>query len=322
MRSGSPKHLTRRVSLGLVSLAAFGIGACSSSTDAQPTCVSVGLDVTSLNPRVGEMSHVGATGLTAGGVRVANSTFVWTSSDTNVATVTQQGEVTALNPGMATIEVVCTSAAGAVVSSSVVITVRPALVSLVIDAEGTGNGTFSVDPPGFEFETGTSVDITAIPSEGSIFNGFTGPCTVNGQTCTVIMTPPGPVSVVGTFTLCDRSYCGTISVPSIFLNWQSSGFGFTYDGTVDLLFDPAPRAGIRINARLNAQSISGTATTTSGTTLEIPMSGSSIACTFVNPSTLVITDLDNQIPALAIITITWQSTGCVAAAPTAGRGPP
>ena len=267
------------------------------------------------------MSCVGATGLTEGGVPVASSTFVWTSSDTNVATVTQQGEVTARREGMTTINVVCTSAAGAVVSSSVVITVRPALVSLVIDAAGTGNGTFSVDPPGFEFETGTSVDITATPSQGSIFDGFTGPCTVNGQTCTVIMTPPGPVSVVGTFTLCDRSYCGAISA-SIFLNWQSSGFGFTYDGTVDLLFDPAPPAGIRVNARLNAQSISGTATTTGGTTLEIPMSGSSIACTFVNPSTLVITDLDNPIPALAIITITWQSTGCVAAAPTSGRGPP
>ena len=319
MRSRPPNRLTRRVCLGLVSLAALGIGSCKSATVvSQPTCVDVRLDVTSLNPRVGETSHVGATGITAGGVPVSGSTFQWLSRNTAVATVNQQGVVTAISVGTATIDVVCTSATGALVTSSVVITVRPALVRLVVNAAGNGNGSFSVDPPGSEFETGTPVDVTATPAQGSIFDGFAGPCVVSGQTCSVTMTPPGPVVVTGTFTLCDRSYCGTINAPFIFLNWQRVGFSYTYDGYVDLTFDPAPRAGIRMNARLNAQSISGTASTTGDTSLRIPLAGTSIACTFVNPSTLVITDFDNPIPALAIITITWDSPGCGATMARAG----
>ena len=109
-----------------------------------------------------------------------------------MATVNQQGVVTALREGVATIDVVCTSAAGDLVSSSVLITGRPALVFLLIDAAENGNGSFSVDSPGFEFEAGTPVDNTATPAQGSVFDGFTGPCVVNGQTCSVTMTPPGP----------------------------------------------------------------------------------------------------------------------------------
>ena len=284
---------------------------CGDATAPQPRCEGVRLETTSLNPRVGEVSHVGAAGITTGGVTVSGSTFRWESSNPTVATVDQSGVVTALSVGTTTITVTCTNAtANAPVQSSVVITVRPPLVELLVRKQGTGDGSYSIAPPGTTHEAGTVVGITATPAEGSVFDGFTGPCTVNGRTCTVTMSPPGPVEVTTTFTLCDKSYCGTITLPYIYLSWQTVGFGYNWTGYADLAFDPAPPGGMRLHARLNAASVSGSATTTGDTTLRISLSGSSVACMMVNPSTLVITDLDHPIPVLAIITVTWYNPGC------------
>ena len=255
---------------------------------------------------------MGATGVTAGGVPVQGSTFLWVSSNPAVATVDQQGRLTAVSEGTTTITVFCTNAAGgAVVSSTAIINVRPGLVRLVLNTTGTGSGTLSSSPPGSEFESGTRVDITATPGQGSVFNGFAGPCTVNGRTCTVTMRSPGPVVVTATFSLCDKSYCGTIRIEGGRLNFVPVGFGYDWSGYFDYSFDPAPRAEIRIQHRLNAASISGVATTTGASTLRIPFAGSSISCQFeISPSTVVLTDFDDPSPALVVLTFTWDTSGC------------
>jgi Bacterial Ig-like domain (group 2)/Divergent InlB B-repeat domain len=282
------------------------------STDAKPTCEGVQLETTSLNPRVGEASHVGARGVTQGGVTTEGSRFMWVSSDPAVALVDQQGRVTPLRPGTTTITVTCTNAAAGAPSASVQLNVRPPLVQLVIQRTGQGNGFITNLPAGTDHEDGTTVVITATPSEGSTLEGFTGPCVRSGNTCSVLMQYPGPIVITVDFSLCPTSYCGDITMTGS-LSFQRVGFGFNWTGYFDYTFDPAPRAGIRMHQRLNASSVSGSATTTGATTLRIPLSGSSIACQFVNPSTMTLTDLDRPTPAIAIITVTWNRSGCSSA---------
>lgn len=295
---------------GLSLLLMWALTACG-STDVQPTCEGVRLETTSINPRIGEAAHVGARGVTQGGVTTEGSTFAWVSSDPAIAIVDQRGQVTPLRPGTTTITVTCTNgAAGVPPSASVQITVRPPLVRLLIQRAGTGNGFITTDPAGDDHEDGTTVVITATPAEGSVLNGFSGPCVRNGNTCSVVMTYPGPIQITVDFSLCPTSYCGVINITGGQLNFQRVGFGYSWDGYFDYSFDPAPRAGIRIHNRLNASSVAGSATTTGAATLRIPLTGSSIACQFVNPSTITLTDLDRPLPAIAIINFTWDRSGC------------
>ncbi|MCH7530549.1 MAG: Ig-like domain-containing protein [Gemmatimonadetes bacterium] len=315
------RHTMERRWRGYYVVVLWVCAACG-STDVRPTCEAVRLETTSLNPRVGDAAHVGARGVTKGGVTTEGSAFTWLSSDPTVALVDQRGQVTPLRPGTTTITVTCTNAAIGRPSAAVQITVRPPLVRLLIQRAGAGNGFITTVPAGNDHEDGTSVVITATPAEGSVLQGFTGPCVRNGNTCTVVMRYPGPMQITVDFSLCPTSYCGEISITGGTLNFQRAGFGFNWDGHFEYAFDPAPRAGIRIHNRLNASSVSGSATTTGASTLSIPLSGSTIACLFVNPSTMVLTDLDRPIPALKIITFTWDRSGCSTAMRAEGSALP
>jgi len=84
------------------------------------------------------------------------------------------------------------------------------LLKLVPGAEvtvgktGTGTGGVTSDPPGIDCGTdcseaypfGTEVTLTAVPEEGSLFEGWTGACT--GHACTVVMTDNLRVNAVFT----------------------------------------------------------------------------------------------------------------------------
>lgn len=78
--------------------------------------------------------------------------------------------------------------------------------SLTVTKAGTGTGTVTSSPAGIDcgsdctesYATGTSVTLTATPSAGSVFAGWSGACTGTG-TCTVAMTEAR--SVTATFDL-------------------------------------------------------------------------------------------------------------------------
>lgn len=136
-----------------------------------------------------------------------------------------------------------------------------AFITLTGGSTGTGTGTVT-------FTVGAN---TGAARSGTL--------TIAGQTVTVNQD-------AGSTPGCDRSYCGRISM-SITMTCNPAGFGWQCTGTVDLSFSPSPRSGLRIRVRLNAGSISGTATTSGGSTLRVPISGSAVACPFsVNPSVL------------------------------------
>ena len=109
---------------------------------------------------------------------------------------------------------------------------------------------------------------------------------------------------------CPASYCGSIGLQT-HLNWtQGPGFGYHYTGTLTLTFTPAPAAGIVLEARLNTASISGTNTTDGSPTLTFQIAGDSVACQLVNPSSWLISDVSRPIPAIAILSFNWTTTGC------------
>lgn len=305
---GLRPRLARLTGTALAAAAALGIGACGGSDATPPrSVVSVQLITSNLSPRVGEIIRVGATPQDAAGVPVQGVVCTFISDPPGVASVDVNGAVTALAVGTATITATCQGK-----SASVAITVRPREVSLTINKVGTGTGAVFALPSGngtlYTYDQGTVVTLTASPVEGSTFGGWTGACQGAALTCTVTM--DASKTVTATFNLCPTSYCGSISVPLISLNYTPSGFGFNWSGSVNLQFAPAPRSGIRIGVVLNAQSISGSGSTTGATTMQLQLSGGSVACALVNPSYLVITDLDRPTPALAIVTITWNKTGC------------
>lgn len=103
---------------------------------------------------------------------------------------------------------------------------------------------------------------------------------------------------------CTLSYCGSISM-DIHMRVGCQGFGYQSSGTVTLTFSERP-PDYTVYVRLNAMSISGHARTSGRTTVEVPISGSSIACPFTNPSDLVITDPDGYV--LDTIRFNWTSS--------------
>lgn len=171
--------------------AALGAGPCGGEPTAPPpTVASVTLAVTSTNPRVGEVSHVVATPVNSGGVKVQGVTCKYVSSAPAVAAVDSlSGDVTGRSFGDATITATCGGKA-----ASVVISVRPRLVTLTIFQAGNGSGAVFASPGQvLGYDEGTTVTITAIPttigSGASLFVGWSDACAAAGvaTTCTIKM---------------------------------------------------------------------------------------------------------------------------------------
>lgn len=162
---------------------------------------SVKLTVTSLNPRVGEVVHVGATPITNAGLTVPNVACVFASNPPGIATVNAAtGAVTALSPGLVTITATCGRR-----TASVVLTVRPALVILTIAALGNGTGSVFASPTeALGYEAGTTVTLTArpltVPPNASLFTGWGGACAFAGTNPTCVLVMNGNLAVTATFT--------------------------------------------------------------------------------------------------------------------------
>jgi hypothetical protein len=105
---------------------------------------------------------------------------------------------------------------------------------------------------------------------------------------------------------CSKSYCGSTGL-KMHLNCKHAGLGYSCSGTATLAFNPAPDDMV-VTARLNAGSISGQARTDGKLEVEVPIRGSAVACPFVNPSNVTVTDSSGI--AIAQIDFNWENTGC------------
>lgn len=131
----------------------------------------------------------------------------WTSSDTQIATVSQTGLVTATGQacGNSLISATVTTnhsignipSKGAIVggfmNEIVVCFTAIANPALTVTFSGNGAGTVTSLPAGLNctanctvnFPNGTSVTLTATPNAGSTFGGWMACPSANGQTCTI-----------------------------------------------------------------------------------------------------------------------------------------
>jgi Divergent InlB B-repeat domain len=175
------------------------------------------------------------------------------------------------------------------------------LSTLNVSKMGTGTGTVTSAPAGIDcgatcaatLDTGTAVALTATPSAGSTFSGWSGDCTGTSATCN--LTLAAPMAVVATFTqgqyaltvtksgtgsgtvtstpagiacgpACTASFGDTTSVTlaaaaavgSTFAGWSGSGCSGVGGCTVSMT------AGRQVTAAFNASSSTMTCTTVSG----------------------------------------------------------
>ena len=136
----------------------------------------------------------------------------WESSDARTATVDAAGLAMGNNSGMAVITASAKSRSGATLTASTALTQqsdqdRGGARTLTVFEAGSGSGTIVSDPPGIhcvsgngctaEFESGSTVTLTATPAPGSTFSGWSANCLPNtGATCTVVIRNNEPVGII------------------------------------------------------------------------------------------------------------------------------
>lgn len=253
--------------LSLSAAMAVVVASCGDPTDPAKDVASVQITATSTNPRVGQITTLGATPVNSGGVAVQGVACTMTSSNSGVLAVaagTAGWTGTGVSAGNAVVTATCGPA-----TSTLAITVRPPEVTLTVNKSGTGTGSVFVNPPGTTFDAGTSVTITATPGAGSTFTGWGGACSGNATTCTLTLTTNQVVTA--TFDLAPETFTGA-SIPSTQMG-SASGDICTFT-----LFQSGT-----FSARITSSNgaLGGSATGTS--TVTLTASGSS--CTVV-PSTV------------------------------------
>lgn len=198
----------RSASTALVMLVLLGAGSCGGESPSDPAkaVAAVQIFATSSNPRVGETSVVSAIPVNSGGVKVQGVPCVYTSSAPAIAALTSAGAdviVTGVAAGVSTIGAVCGGQ-----QNSMLITIRPALVTLTLQSLGSGTGSLFASPAGPTYERGTNVTVTATPVSASVFSAWGGACAgVNvASPCPVNM--QGNQAVTATF---DQRFTLTVS---------------------------------------------------------------------------------------------------------------
>ena len=173
-------------------------------TAATVSVTGVSLDKTELSLTVGDTETLTAT---VAPDNATDKTVTWTSSNSTVATVDQNGVVTAVARGTAVITATAADDSGA--SASCTVTVRPdippANPNYKITVEATQGGTVTADPTAAK--AGTTVTLTPVPDRGyqvgtvAVTDRFGDAVAVTEQadgTYTFVM-PNGQVTVTVTF---------------------------------------------------------------------------------------------------------------------------
>ena len=174
-------------------------------TAATVSVTGVSLDKTELSLTVGDTETLTAT---VAPDNATDKTVTWTSSNSTVATVDQNGVVTAVARGTAVITATAADGSGASASCTVTVTrpyIPPANPNYKITVEATQGGTVTADPTAAK--AGATVTLTPAPDAGyqvgavAVTDRFGEPVAVTeqaGGTYTFTM-PNGQVTVTVTF---------------------------------------------------------------------------------------------------------------------------
>jgi hypothetical protein len=230
-----------RVTVALI-IVACGDGTAGISSNSAVASITVTPTTATVAP--GSATQLTANARDANGGTVPGVLIQWSSSNASVATVSNNGTVTAVATG--TVSIVAQG--GGKVGASTITVARPSFALAVLGA-GTGSGTVSSNPAGIictitagsgnctaMFTSGTVVTLTASPGSANTFAGWGGFCAGTGA-CQLTMNQA--VSVTAsfapvTYTLIvtgggNLSYSGKVTAPpaggqaAIDCNFTSSG---------------------------------------------------------------------------------------------------
>ncbi len=81
---------------------------------------------------------------------------------------------------------------------------------LTVKKAGDGQGTVSSNPAGTLFNEGTSVTLSAVPTTGSVFSGWSGVCSGTSHTCSIRMN--STASATASFSV--KTFTISVSTPS------------------------------------------------------------------------------------------------------------
>ena len=193
--------------------------------------------------------------------------LTWTSSNPAVATIDGSGRATGVGPGTTTIT--ATDGTGNGASTTLTVTTPTQRFTLSTLLQGTGSGSVSSNPAGIacgtdcseDYDSGTTVTLTAAAGSESTFAGWTGCDSASGTTCTVTMN--AAKTVTATFT----QQTSTLTV-------SRSGNG---SGTVT-----SSPAGINCGADCSESYTSGTTVTLTAAAATGSVFGSWNGCTSVS----------------------------------------
>lgn len=229
----------RRVALRPLALAASSFliltaGPCGGDKVTAPEAkvVAVRLTVVPTNPRVGESTDISAVGVDAGGVTVQGVSCTYVSGSPAVLAVTQQGPDAigvGLTPGTAVVTATCGGKQG-----SMTLTVRPSVVTFIVNKLGPGSGSVFLNPAGGTYDKGTTVTVTATAIAGSVFGGWGGTCVDAGLNSTCTRTLNANETATATFLL-NETFAGW-SVPSTFMGNVTTSIGCGYAVSVAATF--------------------------------------------------------------------------------------
>ncbi len=131
----------------------------------------------------------------------------WTGPKSTLGGNDSGGNLDDIPAGTYTYSITCDKTTGGTISDSVTITVTALTYALTVSKPGIGSGTVTSAPAGINcgtdctenYNSGTSVTLTASPAGGSTFAGWSGSGCSGTGSCTVSMTQDR--NVTATFTL-------------------------------------------------------------------------------------------------------------------------
>jgi uncharacterized protein YjdB len=242
-----------RLVLGAL-VAVLAYAACSSSTSPSSGAVSsIVISPDSLGLTIGASGTLHAVARGAGSDSVAGATFFWSTSDSNVAKVSQSGQVTAVQAGAAQIGASAdgkTGIAAVIVAQALVHTVTVSPSGDSIYASSPSNtvtlSALTFDASGHVL-AGRPVTWSTASNLVSVASGVVTGADVAAGTATVTASSPDPGAIPGSATVIVIGHVATVTVTPASTNLSVSGSLFP--STVQLSADLVDTFGTDVSGQ-------------------------------------------------------------------------